>query len=148
MKPVAKHRVFRIVIKVESASGQKWSNGESNSNVNRGIALTNRCVFSYSCHVIVAYEFWCMIIYVSNSDIYIANGNESTIIGLYIQRGVKKMNNNEQTKKHEHEPFGKNGVNYTLASCCPELKIVCTFTCVEKCVECVFNGKKRTENVI
>lgn len=97
MKPVAKHRVFRIVIEVESASGQKWSNGESNSNVNRRIALTNRCVFSYSCHVIVAYEFWCMIIYVSNSDIYIANGNESTIIGLYIERSEK--NEQQRTNK-------------------------------------------------
>lgn len=60
-------------------------------NVWNVIPLTNRCIFSYSCHVIVAYEFWCVIIYVADRYIYIAHSNKSTIVSLHKLQG-NKMN--------------------------------------------------------
>lgn len=54
--------------------------------------LTDCCVFSYSCHVIVAHKFRRVIIHVADRYIYIAHSNKSTIVSLYKLRRNRKSN--------------------------------------------------------
>lgn len=67
----------------------------------RWILLTDLCILCNGGHVMVAFEFWRMIIYVTNSDIYIANGNKSTIVRLMIN--MKKPNENTPTPEKKHK---------------------------------------------
>lgn len=67
-------------------------------STNRRIALTNRCVFRYGRHIIVAHKFWCMIIYVTNCNIYIANSSESSVIGLRYMKKHKRKRKKKNAK--------------------------------------------------
>lgn len=65
--------------------------------------LTDCCVLCNSSHVIVAYKFWCMIIYVADSDIYIANGDKCTVIGLYEMGNLPSVTQTEGERKRKEK---------------------------------------------
>lgn len=79
-------------------------------NVNDGagktnaIPLTNRCIFRYSCHIIVTHKFRCMIIYVAYRYIYIAHSHKYTIVSLNefskgIKREIEKLGKHQSDKE-------------------------------------------------
>lgn len=81
MKPI--HQMSASMIKIEALIAE--FNRAKNEGKTNAIPLTNRCIFGYSCHVIVTHKFWCMIIYIANRYIYITYGNKSTIVSLHTR---------------------------------------------------------------